>query len=1081
MIRSVVYRAVIACVVLLVSVAGSAQETTGTILGVLVDKTGGVLAGVKVVIVSVDTDQKRETVTDRVGRYSTRLPIGNYEIQFVLPKFLTYTANGITLHVNDRLQVNATLDIEGAVETLTVTAQRLVQPLSAVQSLIQPAAVHELPLLNRNFRLIATLVPGVSSDLREEGCFCDQGNLNVSINGARRSAVNWLLDGASNVNGWTNYTLDTTPSLEVIKEINVITSSYSAEWARNGGGVVNVVTKSGSNRFAGSVYEFLRNDSLSAVPFLGTFDSKAYVNHEPARLHYNNFGFTAGGPALPKHEKVFFFLSQEWRRGSGEKKTFTSISPDPAWLTDPANPNYVPMEERDPNAVKLLTLWPSRNIPGNRLYRTTFPAELDTSQQFVRADYNVSADWSLTGRYLGDRVDALGDYVTADQLPGHRARVGHLTGVEARRAGRSLLHEMSYQMSSNRQSPEDRLHTRSDLGIAIPEYFPENAANLIPTVSVAGLSRLWGEQRRLLDYLNQTVSAATTWQHGNHTVKGGGLVAFERVSSNLSPQSTQGEFDFEAGGGFTAFQNFLRGNRDGACGEACNYSEADVDVINRFRTTRYEVYLQDTWRLRPTITLDAGVRYALSRPVTDDSNRLFTFSPDAYNRNEAPAFADADGFYLVPGTGDIFNGIQVAGKNSPYGRAIYPADTNNVQPRLGVAWDPATKGRLVVRAGYGLYFDELPVGIFAENVQNSTYDPFRSELLVANPSLSNPASGTVTTSPLYTPWLFATSERLVAPRWQHWNIGIQRRLYSHGVIDAGFVGSRGDHLLWLVDVNQPQPADVLSLDGSFANPVRPFLGYDFIRMRETTASSRYHGVLTSFRHENAHGLSAVVNYTFSRTNTDATYDNALLDSPQNPLDMNAQLAAAQTDRAHIFNAYYVYELPFSSGEDSGWKGALLAGWQIAGVTWIESGPAVRLQVVNCNYGGSNGGWCYPGYSLRPNQVADPAAGQQSGLLWFNPSAFVPSPAGEYGSAPVAPFRLPGRQQWDFSVSKRVGLTSGIRLQIRADLLNAFNQVQYLDVNTTCGATTTCDPRNGFGQVTSARPPRQFQLGARVEW
>ena len=217
------------------AVPAYAQETTGTILGALVDQTGGVLPGVKVVITSVDTGQTREVVTNNVGQYSASLPIGNYEISFLLPNFQPFTARGLSLHVNDRLQVNGRL-IVGAVETLTVTAERLVQPTSAVQTLIQPAAVRELPLLTRTFVQLVTLVPGVSSDLREEACFCDQGNLDISINGARRSAVNWLLDGASNVNGWNNYTLVTTPSLEAIQEINVITSTYTAEWARNGGG-----------------------------------------------------------------------------------------------------------------------------------------------------------------------------------------------------------------------------------------------------------------------------------------------------------------------------------------------------------------------------------------------------------------------------------------------------------------------------------------------------------------------------------------------------------------------------------------------------------------------------------------------------------------------------------------------------------------------------------------------------------------------------------------------------------------------------------------------------------------------------
>ncbi|MDQ3346429.1 MAG: carboxypeptidase regulatory-like domain-containing protein [Acidobacteriota bacterium] len=654
-----------ACLLGCLASSAVAQETTGTILGTLVDQTGAVLPGVKIAITSVDTGQIREVATNNAGQYSASLPVGNYEISFLLPNFQPFTARGIALHVNDRLQVNGKLTI-GVVETLTVTAERLLQPTSAVQRLIQTVAVRELPLLTRTFVQLVTLVPGVSSDLREEACFCDQGNLDVSINGARRSAVNWLLDGASNVNGWNNYTLVTTPSLEAIKEINVITSTYTAEWARNGGGVVNAVTKSGTNRFSGSAYHFLRNDALNAIPFLRSVDSKAQLNSTPARLRYNNFGYTLGGPALPAREKLFFFFSQEWRRSTRDGRPGVSVVPDPAWLTDPASRNYVPPDARDPTAVKLLTLWPAPNVPGTNRYRTTVRNELDTRQEFVRGDYNASANWSFTGRYLDDRVDSRGEHGTGPALaPNHRYSVGRLAVLEARRAGAQLVHESSYQLSSHQQSQKDLIHTRADLGIVIPELFPENAANLIPLVEVEGLWPIGGSQRRPREYLNHTFSSVLTLQRGTHTVKTGGLFAFERVNSNLVSKSTEGAFVFESGGGFTGFQNFLRGNSGGSCGESCSYSETDTDVMNRFRSGRYELYVQDTWRIHPRITLDLGVRYAFYPPLTDDRNMLFTFSPDAYDPAQAPAFADPDGDFLVLGTGNVFNGIRVAGKNSP--------------------------------------------------------------------------------------------------------------------------------------------------------------------------------------------------------------------------------------------------------------------------------------------------------------------------------------------------------------------------------------------------------------------------------
>jgi hypothetical protein len=1090
--------AVVAVMTWSVAVQAYPQETTGTIMGALVDQTGAVLPGVKVVIASLDTGQKRQVITNGAGQYTANLAVGNYEISFYLPAFRPFIARGISLHVNDRLQVNARL-VVGAVETLTVTAERLVQPASAVQTLISQDAIRELPLLTRTPIQLVTLVPGVSSDLREDACFCDQGNLNISINGARRSAVNWLLDGASNVNGWNNYTLVTTPSLDAIQEMNVVTSSYAAEWARNGGGVVNVVTKAGTNRFSGSAYEFLRNDGLNANSFFRNMSPNPAVSGTPPRLRYNDFGYTVGGPALPSRDKLFFFFSQEWRRSTRDKQSAQESVPDPAWLTDSTNPNYVPPAARDPNAVRLLSLWPTPNVPGTNRYRTTIASALDTRQEFVRTDYNLSSNWSLTGRYLHDRVDSLGDYVTQpDYAAGHRYTVGHLAVVEARHVRGRLLHEFSYQLSTNTLSRTDPMYTRAHLGIAISEVFPENAANLVPDVSITGLGPLVSHQPWPREYLDNTFSSALTFQRSTHTLKTGGLFALEDMNSNLVQKTTQGSFGFQAGGGFTAFQNFLRGNAGGACGQPCTYSETDIDAVNRFQSARYELYVQDTWRIHPGVTLDLGLRYALYSPIHDANNLLFTFSPGAYDPAQAPTFADADAFYIVAGTGNPFNGMRVAGRNSPHGRSIYAADWNNLQPRIGAAWDPGGAGQLIIRAGYGMYFDETSVGMFAQNVQGDTdwsyADPFRTDALIENVSLSNPAAGPQgngcmlfygvhfdarCSSPwsILVPSLYATGDPLVAPRWQHWNVGVQRRLYAKGMVDLGYVGGRGDHLSRFVNINQPQAVD----QGGPANLVRPFLGYNDIFMRETTAKSRYHGLLVGFRHEAGRAGSAVVSYTLSRNKADATYDNSSIDDPQSALNKGAEFAAAGTDRTQVFAASYVYELPFA-GDAAGWRSGLLGGWQVAGITRIESGPAVRLQVANCNYGD----WCVTN-TLRPNQVGDPAAGHQAGLFWFDPTAFVAPPPQEYGTAPVAPFRLPGRQQWDFALSKTVRLGGARRLQFRADLINAFNQTQFLDVNTYCfpsSGETTCGPSTGpsaFGKITSTRPPREIQLGLRFDW
>jgi hypothetical protein len=320
--------------------------------------------------------------------------------------------------------------------------------------------------------------------------------------------------------------------------------------------------------------------------------------------------------------------------------------------------------------------------------------------------------------------------------------------------------------------------------------------------------------------------------------------------------------------------------------------------------------------------------------------------------------------------------------------------------------------------------------------------------------------------------MFATGDLSVTPRRQHWDIGVRQRLYSRGNLDVAYVGARGDHLLRLIDINQPQPAAVVAAGGNAAL-ARPFQGYGSIIMREPTGRERYRGLLTRFSHDGGRRGSVIVNYTWSQNMADATENNESADEPQNPLDLNGEFALARTDRLHVLRAAYVYELPFFHDQVAhGWK-RVLTEWQLAGITTIESGPAARVQAFRFGSG-------FPA-PRRPNQGGDPRAGEQQGLLWFDPTAFQPPPDAGYGTAPVAPFRLPGRHQWDVSLAKTVDLPAASRLQVRVDLINAFNHTQPLQVDTMCVGSSNCSGNRRFGQIVSAHQPRELQLGIRFDW
>jgi len=1064
---------------MLIAPTAIAQQVTGTITGTVRDQSGGILPGVTVTATLTQRNLIKEVVSSETGVYTLPfLPVGTYDIVFSLSGFQDSGFKGVEVHVNDRLELNATLGVGGVAETVEVVAgATLLQATPQVQNLMGSTQVQELPLNNRNFVQLATLVPGVNSSLPDEVGIGLTSTVSMSIGGARRNAINWLVDGASNVDVGSNITLLSTPTLESIEEFKIITSGYNAEWPRSGGGIINVVTKSGTNNFRGTGYWFYRNDDLNANSFFRNQSTDPAIANNPPKLDYDNFGYTLGGPAV--RDKLFFFWSQEWRNIERAPTSSLATTINPAFLSDPTNPNYVPPELRDPNAVRLLSAWPAPNTGVNQ-FQNSLASVQDTRQEVIRMDWQMNSRWRLMGRYTHDLSETTEDgglfYNTAipnvattlTDVPGQVLVAQLTTTVRS-----NILNEFSFQFSGNAISSvygDNAINKRDQYGITIPELYPENRENLIPFISVTGLTGIGANQLFDNKYRNYTFADNLTWQRGSHAIKGGFLFAFEQ-KDELSTSGTQGSFSFAAGGGRTAFQNFLTGNRDGLCGNNCTYTEPELEVASQFRFNRYEFYLQDSWRMRSNVTLDVGLRYALFPSPTDKNDVLTNFDPDVYSASLAPTLTSTG--TIIVGTGDPLNGIIVAGQNSPYGSGIYETDKNNFQPRVGLSWDTGSNGKMIVRAGYGIYYDQPLVGIFLQNA--FVNPPFVANPQVLNAQLSNPGAGsTPTTTPVTN--LIASSDPFETPRTQQWNVGVQRQLYSRGMVDVGYLGSAGDNLIQPIQLNQPQPQDVVRI--GVLNAARPYTGYGNIQMRQTSAKSRYHGLLMNFRHDQGRAGLLNVSYTFSRTMTDATNDRDAADFPQNPLDLDAEYARARTDRTHVLTFNYVYELPFFR-EGNAFLKATLGGWQISGITQMWSGNPVP-QISNGNTNGSRRG-------TRTNQIGDPfsnlPADTAGGVYYFNPFAYAAPADGTYGTTERADFELPGVHQWDITFSKNWYPAPDLRLQFRADLINAFNHTQFTGLGASCvpGADLVCTTGSNFGRLTGTRSPREIQLGLRVMW
>ncbi|MGI9066201.1 MAG: TonB-dependent receptor domain-containing protein [Pyrinomonadaceae bacterium] len=1171
------------------AVAFGQGETAATITGQVTDSTGGLIQNATVVMIKTDTNTERRVRTNDDGNYViTNLQPGTYSISVEHQGFKRYLQT-LTLSAKDRRPVEIVLEAGSPSETVTISEETaVIQDSPTGQTLISGTQVIELPLVNRDYLKLAELVPGVSSSLDDESTFGLTSRADISINGMRRNAVNYLVDGVTNTDPGSNITLLSTPTVDSIKEFKVLTSNYTAEIGRSGGGVVTVVTRGGGNDFHGSLYEFFRNDRLNANTFFNNRQARlanGAVNpiFKTPKLRYNNFGGTISGPVMlplfgeggPRYwsgrNKTFFFFSEEVRRiirgTTAATRTVpnafdrigdfgprlgnlvcrnaagsTTATASAAGVCPEAQPlvataidtngqliqvrvnqifrfgtstayanNRVPSSEFDLRAVSLLDAFPLPNSGTNSFIFS--PISLNnTRQETVRIDHNFNDNNRLFGRYTHDlsqtqesqglfgdaSVNLPGVSTTNTRVPGHVLAVS-MTSILSPR----IVNEATYNFSGTLigSTPSGRSR-RSDYTGAdtIPERFPENNFNAIPTINISTFGGIaYGHQGfRILTRIH-AVRDVLTWTRGNHTFKFGGEFSHEQKAENANNLS-QGGFAFSGNqtAGPTALGGTARTGLGAASfllGVANTYSEDERDVTFDFRFGRREFFAQDTWKIRPNLTLDYGVRYQYFTPVRDVDNILTNFDPRRYVRANAPTCTAATPLTcatIVPGTGDPLNGIVVAGRNSSNGSFIAPRDLNNFSPRVGLAWDPFSKGKTVVRLGYGFYFDQPLSGVFGQNVQVNP--PFNRRVGFTTSgstviTLSNPTGGQV--NAIAPPALQGTDPEFQLPETQQWSLGVQHQVFKNATIDLSYVGTKGDNLIRITDINWPTPQQVIAAGGTATvnviNAARPFRGYTSITYRESSGKSRYHGMLSSFVYRFTTGSSVTVAYTWSKNLVNATNDRDAVDTPQHySLKDFGEYAVARSNRAHVFSASYVYELPWFKKSDNGLLRHALGGWQISGITQIQSGlPVARvlnLSGVQFGNAATNSGL----RGNRPNLISDPNAGlagtlDSNGLPFiFDPTAFGLPPDGTFGNSPRAFARLPTQNQTNLSAIKNIYFNKDrdFRLQFRAESFNIFNHTQFTAVGVVFDPTLALTATT-LGRPTSARLPRELQFGLKL--
>ncbi len=1114
---------------LCVCAVGFGQEITGQIRGLVTDSSGAVVANATVTITNTDRNVVIRTVqTDATGEYvAPFLPVGRYSVSVEVKGFKKFVKNDIILNVSDRLTADASLQAGSVSETVAIEAEPLTVNLqnAAVEGLITGTQVRELPLNNRNYEQLITLQPGVTSNAADQiyvGTTNPSGQVNIvsfSVNGNRQSQNNWTVDGADNVDHGSNITLLVYPSVDAIAQFKIERSNYSPEFGRSSSGQVNVVTRSGASAFHGGVYEFFRNEVLNANDFISNRTGA------PRRiLRYNDFGGTFGGPLfIPGHynetkEKTFFFFSEEVRRVTtpvrqnsvvptalerqGIFQGPVCIAVDAAGACT-ATGMQIPAGNIDPIAgAYLKDVFANMPTPpaANGVLFSNFPGVFNYREELARVDHVVNSKLSLMGRFVYDHIptkEPFGLFGPQSSVPGVASNQtdspGHQwMGRATWQVTPSIFNEAGYAYSYGAivSNPTGSLARTNSPNVVAAIRLPYAAQlNRIPNLVFGnGLSSLAGFGEYLDYNRNHNLFDNLSWTRAAHAFKFGFGFHHYQKKENAAGNNA-GNLDFtgpnlQAGGiaREQGFANFLIGF------VSSGFSQSPTDITADTRQNLLEFYGQDEWRFRSNLTVTYGVRYSLLRTPSDGANKLTTFDPSVYNPANAPSLTAAG--RLVLGTGNPTNGIIVGGVNSPYGDKITRQDNKNFAPRIGVAWDPFKKGKTSVRAGYGIFYDSVAVGLIEDNVFNNP--PFLGNAEFGGGLfLSNLAalSATASTVP---PSLWTTNPNWHTPYSQQWNLDVQQSIGRGWLFDVGYVGNKGTHLVGVIDINQVAPGKAVAAGfvapgalysgGSAAqlrlNLLRPFLGYSLIGQISPQFYSNYHSLQLSAQKRFTGNSSANFYYTWAHALTNNQTDRS--SGTQYTYCPVCDYGRASLDRRHVFTANYVYELPWQRSQQ-GFTGHLLGGYGFSGILTINSGLPFTVFASRTNDPAASG-LSGPGSpnngrvsTPRPNQIGDPNTGPKTFDLFFNTAAFADvTVGGAPGNERRGVVNGPGLWRYDMALLKNTKIRERWNMQFRAEAFNLFNHTNFQSVGTTLSTST-------FGHVTAVRDPRILQLALKLNF
>ena len=1080
------------------------QTTVGQIAGKIFDSTGAVVPRCSVKATNQATGLVFAAEADDSGFYAfPSVPAGQYDVAVEAKGFRTLVRSGVTLDAASRRTVDFTLEVGSVAENIVVrdSTDQVQTSSGDVSQVITQNQLNDIALNGRNYVQMLKLIPGaVATNVNPFSLALS--TTGQSINGVRSNSVYFMVDGADNMDNGGNSNAIVQPNLDTIAEIRILTSSYSAEFGGRSGAMVNVVTRSGTRQFHGTLFEFVRNNA---------FDARSFFATSIAPLRFNDFGWTLGGPIyIPRHwnsdkNKLFFFAGQEWKYNHAGATNLTTVPTaderngnfQTSSLAAPIDPStgqafanrIVPASRWSKNGPLLLKPYPLPNYagPGGN-YNVTGTNRTDTREDLIKIDYILSPATQFTYRWTHDNWDLWNAFQGGNTgiVPGGRPRPGYTTMLGMNHTfSPTMLNYFSFSFTHNTISglPANGVLRRDALGLTYPEIFGINQYQVGPDLNLAGFTGYTVGDR--IHNLNATFQWRDDFTKvvGSHTLKFGAQITRSRKDENNSGGNENGTIAFNTSAKSTS-RNVVA---DALLGNFFTYTEGQADQWYWSRFTQTEFYAQDSWRVNRRLTLELGLRYNIIGPIYSALGNFSTFQPWRFDPSKAPVPSRADG--SLTGGGDPYNGIVIFGSGFPEhakGRVLAASDSSlqrlfvglppggaptplsNFGPRFGFAYDRFGTGKTAIRGGLGIFFDVLRTDYLAGT---STNPPFTGSANITDGNIDNPAGGTA--AKVFPPDLSGIVSKMPPPRITSFNVGVQQQLYGHIILDASYVGTLGRHLIRTLNINQ-LPIGTLLLPqnaGANINSLRPYKGYGNINMMETADDSNYNSLQASANRRMSNNFSVGVSYTFSKTLDTSS------GTPQYSYDIRPDYGLSSIHRAQVLNVNYVYEVPFFRKSPNQVLRYAAGGWQLSGITTYQSGAPFNVTVpFDAARNGSS--------SSRATVVGDPnlPGGQRTLARWFNTEAFLPQDKmtlGVYGNAGRNVLIGPGFNQWDLALLKNFRFSETRSLQFRAESFNVWNHASFTSINTTVRFAANGQPSQNYGAITASAPGRSLEFGLKL--